>query len=310
MNKRYLLGLLTLFIVGTAINSYWMLHNSAASITPPDSSEAEVSERSDEQVEQSIQINEDIYDDLYTYVSNPQMISQAAIFEQELSFVAEVRGEAMEIESPDDSFVGEWYVTAYLLRDKDTPIYLNISSLEKEDWPQDGDVLKITGKPVGYLYAAYENKRMDVLDMKAVSLEEKRSSTQAAAKETIETDDYKITITDTAVLYDSFDDQTLIIYYTFKNKKSTIAASPIRTHFFFTQGENQLAHTILADSNDQLDSLALKNDLLEPNTELLYYAALKLAEEETPVKMTVYDDEYNVLSMLELAVTEAKQQNE
>ncbi|MGL4695642.1 DUF5067 domain-containing protein [Enterococcus larvae] len=310
MNKRYLLGLLTLFIVGTAINSYWMLHNSAASITPSDSSEAEVLEGSDEQVEQSIQINEDIYDDLYTYVSNPQMISQAVIFEQELSFVAEVRGEAMEIESPDDSFVGEWYVTVYLLRDQDTPIYLNISSLEKEDWPQDGDVLKITGKPVGYLYAAYENKRMDVLDMKAVSLEEKRSSTQAAAKETIETDDYKITITDTAVLYDSFDDQTLIIYYTFKNKKSTIAASPIRTHFFFTQGENRLAHTILADSNDQLDSLALKNDLLEPNTELLYYAALKLVEEETPVEMTVYDDEYNVLSMLELAVTEAKQQNE
>ncbi|WP_170924844.1 hypothetical protein [Candidatus Enterococcus clewellii] len=52
--------------------------------------------------------------------------------------------------------------------------------------------------------------------------------------------------------------------------------------------------------------MALKDEALEPDTELLYYAALHLIEEKMPVNITVYDDEYNLLSRQELSLSEAE----
>ncbi|WP_321385173.1 DUF5067 domain-containing protein [uncultured Enterococcus sp.] len=306
MNKKYLLGLIALFIVITTINKYDLFRNQSETLDVSEVSTTESSEIGDELIDIASQSKEELYSILHTYASNPQLITQATIFEQPITFVAEMRGESMEIESTDTTLAGKSYVAVYLLREQSTPIYLNISMIERKSWPQDGDLLRITGVPTGYLYAVHENQRINILDIEAVSIEQQTSTTNVTAEKIIETNEYKITIADTEILYDAFDNQTMIIYYTFKNKKASIAASPIKTYFFFSQGGEQLTHTVLADHNEALDPSALSIELLEPGTELLYYSALKLIKLDMPVEMRVYDDEYTLLNKQSLKLSEAK----
>lgn len=309
MNKKYLLGLIALFIVIITINKYDLFRNQSETPDAPDVSEVSTTESleiGDELIDVASQSKEELYSILHMYASNPQLITQATIFEQQITFVAKVSGESMEIESPDTTLAGKSYVAVYLLRNQSLPIYLNISMIEREHWPQDGDLLRITGIPTGYLYAVHENQRINILDIEAMSIEQQTSTTNVTAEKMIETNEYKITIADTEILYDAFDNQTMIIYYTFKNKKASIAASPIKTYFFFSQGGEQLTHTVLADHNEALDPSALSIELLEPGTELLYYSALKLIKQDMPVEMRVYDDEYTLLNKQSLKLSEAK----
>lgn len=308
MSKKYLLGLVFIFILGMIVNSCFLFRQSdLRDITTNDSVAKSTQTILDsDQKESEFQMNNELYSNLYTYVNNPQLITQSGMFEQEISFVAQMKGSPMKIDSPEETLDGEWYISVYLLRNQKKPLYVNVSLIEKEAWPKDGDVLSISGKPVGYLYAIHENERINVLDIDGTDIKKRTHTIPPITEGTIETMDYKITITDMVVVPDSFDNKALIIYYTFKNKKNSTAISPIRTYFFFTQGKEQLSHTILADQSDKLDPMALKDEALEPDTELLYYAALHLIEEKMPVNITVYDDEYNLLSRQELSLPEAE----
>ncbi|MGC6767268.1 DUF5067 domain-containing protein [Enterococcus sp. LJL128] len=245
---------------------------------------------------------EAIYENLANYAGMPKMIAYSEIIDETITFVAQMRGEPEEIISSDETLNGQWYIPVYLMRNRDTPIYLNISNIQKEKWPKNGDILQITGKPVGYLFTVHNNERVDVLDIEVSELKVHLTDSEKAADgKIIETDTYKITLIDTAVINDSFERLTLILYYNFKNKKEVNAVPPIRTYFFFKQ-EEELTANFLAREHESLNPSALNYEVLEPNVELLYYTAVLLSNQNEPVELTVYDDEYNLLSRVVLPV--------
>ncbi|WP_086350116.1 hypothetical protein [Candidatus Enterococcus clewellii] len=244
MSKKYLLGLVFIFILGMIVNSCFLFRQSdLRDITTNDSVAKSTQTILDsDQKESEFQMNNELYSNLYTYVNNPQLITQSGMFEQEISFVAQMKGSPMKIDSPEETLDGEWYISVYLLRNQKKPLYLNVSLIEKEAWPKDGDILSISGKPVGYLYAIHENERINVLDIDGTDIKKRTHTIPPITEGTIETMDYRITITDRVVVPDSFDNKTLIIYYTFKNKKNSTAISPIRTFFSLPKGKSS-CHT-------------------------------------------------------------------
>lgn len=254
----------------------------------------------------SVKEKEELYNELSRNANLPKLVEHSTQFEQDISFVAKMEGDPKQVESKDDTLDGQWYGSIFLMRNRNTPIYLNLSSIKKENWPKSGDILRIKGTPIGYLYTSYKNERVDMLDIKAKKLEIISYDNKDVTKsDTIETDQYKVEITETDILRDVFDEPTLVIYYNFKNKKDITSIPPLRTYFFFRQNGEYLKSTILGEL-DKLNPKALNKDTLEPNGEMLYYEIFKLPNEEIPVNLEVYDDEYHLLNTLEIAVTAKK----
>lgn len=254
----------------------------------------------------SVKKKEELYSELSRNANSPKLVEYSTQFNQDINFIARMEGEPQKIESKDDTLNGQWYASIFLMQNRNTPIYLNLSDIKKEVWPKNGDILRIIGMPIGYLYTSYKNERVDLLDIKAKELKilplENKSVPQC---DTIETEQYKVEITETDILPDAFKDPCLIIYYNFKNKKESTSIPPLRTYFFLSQNDENLKTTILGNL-DRLNPKALNRDSLEPNGEMLYYEAYKLVDEETPVRLEGYDDEYNLLNTLEIAVQSKK----
>ncbi|MGX7148508.1 DUF5067 domain-containing protein [Enterococcus ureasiticus] len=249
---------------------------------------------------------EERYNELSRNANSPKIIEHSKQFNQDISFVAKVEGEPKQIESKDETLNGQWYISIFLMRNRATPIYLNLSDIKKETWPKNGDILRITGTTIGYLYTSYKNERVDLLDIKAKKIKTLTpKNTDVPKSSTIETDQYRVEITETDTLLDAFGESSLVIYYNFKNKKESASIPPLRTYFFFSQKNEYLKNTILGDL-DRLNPKALNRDPLEPDGEMLYYETFKLLNEETPIHLAVYDDEYNLLNTLEIAVPAKK----
>lgn len=244
---------------------------------------------------------EELYGELSSNANSPKMLKYSDQFNQKITFVAQVDGEPLQVKSKDDTLDGEWYVSVFLMRNRNTPMYLNLSSIKKESWPKNGDILRIDGIPIGYLYTSYNNERLDLLDIKANAIERlDLKKADVPSTKIMETEQYKVEIIGSDILSDTFDDPSLVVYYTFKNKKDYTATSPIRTYFFFSQKEKQLEVTILDDDNKKLNSKALHRDTLESGEEMLYYEVFKLLDAESTVDLNVYDDEYNLLNTIKI----------
>ncbi|MGX7245708.1 DUF5067 domain-containing protein [Enterococcus quebecensis] len=272
----------------------------------PETSHTEKKVNSDSAM-RSLKEKEKLYDDLASNANSPKMLKYSDQFKQKISFVAQVEGEPKQVKSKDDSLNGEWYVSVLLMRNKNTPIYLNLSDIKKKNWPKNDDILRIEGTPIGYLYTSYNNERLDLLDMKASALEVVNVKNESVSSDkVIETNQYKVEITAIDLLQDAFEDPSLVVYYNFKNKKGYRSVSPLKNYFYFSQKKKRLETTILNVNNNQLDSKAINRDTLEPGEEMLYYEAFKLLDLEEKVYLDVFDDEYNLLNTLELSVPGAK----
>ncbi|WP_375179158.1 DUF5067 domain-containing protein [Enterococcus rotai] len=295
MKNRYLVGLfllMGLFLLGAC-----------SMITDEKGSVSETSNTKKNGAADKVKKNDKLYGELARNVASPEMLKHSEQFNQTIHFVAQVEGEPQQIESKDDTLNGEWYISVFLMRNRNTPMYLNLSAIKKENWPKNGDILRIKGTPIGYLYTSFNNERLNLLDVEAKTIETiEFQDEDVPANKIIETEQYKIELTNTDILSDTFEEPCLLIYYNFKNKGEFRAISPLKTYFTFSQKNEVLATTILSSDNEQLDSKALNRGALEAGEEMLYYEAFKLVDTTTPVNLSVYDDEYNRLNYVEISV--------
>jgi hypothetical protein len=295
VRKKWLLALLLLFgitsVAGCSTINRYIKKNDKATITST-----------------SLMNQEKLYSELSRNANYPKMLKHSEHFNKEQTFIIKISESPSQLESKDETLNGEWYVPAFLMRNQDVPIYLNLSSIKQELWPKTDEIVKITGTPIGYLYTSYNNERLDLLDVKVKRIERvKGINKKVSAEKIIETDQYRVEFTGTDTLLDTFGDPSLIVYYNFKNKKEFASISPLKTFFNFSQNEEVLERTILDGDNKILDSKALQNDVLEPDEEMLYYVALKLKDTSRPVVVRVYNDEYRLLNELELLVSKIRE---
>lgn len=250
---------------------------------------------------------EQLYGELSSLVSFPKQIKMSDFFNKKISFVVKAQGEPYQIESKDKTLNGVWYIPVFMMRNPKKPIYLDISTIKKEQWPKDGEVLKVDGVPIGYLYTSYQNERLDLLDIKAQKIKKVvDSEKEVAAKQIVETQTYRIEFNGVDSLLDSFNEASMIVYYNFKNKKQHAAISPLKTYFQFSQNNEVLEPTFISLDNELLDPKAINRDSLESGEEMLYYEVYKLKNEEIPVIVRTFDDEYTLLNELEMPIKKMK----
>ena len=273
-----------------------------------ESSEKKTKETSESTVDLQEEAKEKtlFYSRFSALVGSADGVGNSDFLNKELNFVAQIGGDPEQSENGDESLKDQWYVPVYLLRNPRNPIFLNVTNIPKEEWPKSGDVVRIKGKLVGYLYSTYENEKINMLDIDAKAIEKVTiDEASIPATTTIDTELYKITITSTALLYDDFDDPNLVVYYNFDNKQETSERPPVDTYFFFMQGETRLDHSIFIDAEEGLDPKAIHNQYIEPGFELLFYEAFPLETLDMPVSLTVYDDEYTPLTRVEIPIPSA-----
>ncbi|MGG5343981.1 DUF5067 domain-containing protein [Enterococcus sp. AZ192] len=250
---------------------------------------------------------EQLYGELSSLVSFPKQIKMSDFFNKKISFVVKAQGEPYQIESKDKTLNGVWYIPVFMMRNPKKPIYLDVSTIKKEQWPKDGEILKVDGVPIGYLYTSYQNERLDLLDIKAQKIKKVvDSEKEVATKQIIETQTYRIEFNGVDSLLDSFNEASMIVYYHFKNKKQHAAISPLKTYFQFSQNNEVLEPTFILLDNELLDPKAINRDSLESGEEMLYYEVYKLKNEEIPVIVRTFDDEYTLLNELEMPIKKMK----
>ncbi|GGC83426.1 DUF5067 domain-containing protein [Enterococcus wangshanyuanii] len=254
-------------------------------------------------MQNSSTVQEQLYGELSNLVSFPKQIKRSDLFNQKISFVVRAQGEPYQMNSKDTTLNGVWYIPVFLMRNQKIPIYLDLSNIKKEQWPKDGEILKVDGLPIGYLYTSYKNERLDLLDIQAQTIQKVvHSKKKVTTKQIIETQMYKIEFTGTDHFLDSFNEANMIVYYNFKNKKQHAAISPLKTYFQFSQNDEVLEPTFIPWDNELLDPKAINRDSLESGEEMLYYEVYKLKNEETPLIVRTFDDEYALLNELEMSI--------
>lgn len=294
MKRRHLFGLFLL--IGLAFLSACSIANNETKSIPND-------EKANSNVNSYDLDN--LYRELAGNVMSPKMLKHSDQFERQISFVAKAKGEARQVESKDETLNGEWYISVFLMRNQQTSIYLNLSAIKKEDWPKQDDIIRIKGSPIGYLYTSFNNERLDLLDVEAKSIEVlSLKNTDIPDSKVVETMHYKIEFTNTDIITDVYKEPSLVVYYNFKNKRKYMAVSPLKTYVVFKQNNEVLQTTILDSNNEKLDSKALNRDTLEAGEEMPYYEAFKLIDTDNPVRLYVYDDEYNLLNCTEIAIVD------
>lgn len=291
MKKKWLIGLMLTLSVAT--------FSGCSTGKPQEEGSTKTSEKTSEV---SRSEKEQLYIDLSYYGKNPDIMNSTSL-NGTLDFVARVGGEVEKLTF--DEKPGEQpYVPVLLARDLDTPLYLNLSKLKEENYPAVGDVIEIKGEVLGYIYSTYENERINVLDIEAKEIKTLAMETEnIPASDTIETENYKVVIKETELLYDSFENPKLVVYYTYKNKTELSSLPPVSTFFDFIQKDVWLETSIMSSMIEGIDGNALSSDSTEPGDEMLYFIIVSLENIDDPVSLEVYTDEYQCINTLEIPIS-------
>lgn len=239
---------------------------------------------------------EEIYSELDYLIGNPKSTGSSEL-DGQFTFIAYLIDDAEPITfSEHDEGM---YHAACISRRYEDYFFLEVGDIETTF--SAGDIVKITGELNGTIYWTEDNAQVDVLDIKASSMESyEPPDITANHSSTIAVDGNGIEFLGAHWTRDSFND-VIVVYFTFTNNGS-IDAAPSFSDFYIEYNDEDLSKSMF--SLDDVDPSALNampvglTDKTYAGKTQLYYIPLKVTERMddpgTAVYFTLYDDEFRM----------------
>lgn len=246
---------------------------------------------------------EEMYSKLDSLISNP---SGSTDLSGSFTFVAAILSEPEEMTFDDDDTV-YLYQEACIMRNDDT-FFLEVSDVDYV--PEVDEIVTVTGEVLGTVYWTQDNKRVEVLDVKASkieSMEEKEVEVNEGPTVTVETAYTKGTFEFLGAHYasDSFGD-VVVIYFDFTNDSSSEAA-PMLGKFYIYHGDDKMSSTNFSISEVDPGALPANGVGIAEKTPVgkkqRYYMAFKAGSDlEAPIFIEMYDDEFDMTDQVVMDV--------
>jgi len=213
----------------------------------------------------------------------------------EFTFVAMIYSEGEEVTFKDEDYTG-YYYTAGISRNWNDDFLLDTVGIDIE--LEVGDIVKVTGRTDGTIYWTEDNKRIDMLAIKASAVEIYEPEEIEEVVEPVATlkNGNAIEFVGAHMTEDSFG-EAIVVYFKFINNSDQEAA-PSLSDFYIEYNGEKASSTIF--SLDEVDASALSmGPGITPKTyagkSQLYYIAYSgdaSAAEDEPIYFSLYDDEF------------------
>jgi len=250
----------------------------------------------------------DVYEELASLAANPDSKSDLS---GSFSFVAEVASEPFEMDLDDEMYT---YQEVYICRQYDEPILVDVAAIENP--PKAGTYATITATWTGSIYWTEDNKRVEVLDLKAskmvpftVSEEEPSYDSNIHLEKYSYNGDFEFV--GAHYSKNSFND-VVVVYFNFKNNApdsnvKMSGASTLLSTLDIYHGD-AYAKTSTAFKPEELDPSALDaSDIMAytPSGKTqLYYMVYKAEEDagEDIMYFARFDDEFAFKNLVEIPI--------
>ena len=227
-----------------------------------------------------------------------------------VKFVAEIASEPFELTIEEEKHM---YQEVYICRAYDDPIFVNVNSIETP--PAAGTYATITGRLDGSIYWTENNKREEVLDIRATAMEAftvSESEPSTANKLSMKDGTYAGDIEFVGAHYskNTFG-SVIVVYYNFTNTAAETNVKFNGSSYMLGQFDVYHGDMFTESSNafapDELDSAALKAGDIQSYTPSgktqLYYTAYKVVEDtEDVLAFALFDDEFTFTNLIELPI--------
>lgn len=249
--------------------------------------------------------DEKLYSELDSLIGYPDKSSTS--LPDRFTFIAMILGEPSTIEF-DDGEEGLYCYACISRNDLDEYFLMEVSDIAETY--EYGDIVKVDGEYIGSIYWVEDNDQVDVLEIKAHSMEaytpeELETSTDWAYM----TGGNKIEFVNAHYTEDTFGD-VVVVYFEFTNNGSTDTA-PSLGDFYIEYNGAEVSRTIFSldevyESALEYEGYGLTTDTYAGKTSL-YYAAFSVDEKgegEQGIYFDVYDDEFRLTHSVGLYVYE------
>ena len=245
-----------------------------------------------------------LYNDLDAQISTPGSSYIPSSLEGSFTFCAMITSDSHEM-TFDDGTNGVYHETI-ISRNRENYFFLEVGTAGGEFEP--GDIVKVTAELNGLVYWTEDNAKVDILDVKASSVEvytpeEVERNTSGVI--TLE-DGNKIQFISAHKAEGSFD-EAIVAYFSFTNNNSD-DTMPNLSCFYVEYGQEELSNMALSLSD--VDPRALEAGEASLNTTdagktQLYYMSYTIprgAFYDEPIYFLIYDDEFRMTDAVALHV--------
>jgi len=250
---------------------------------------------------------EELYSELDRFISNPKSITMEDL-PGTFTFTAKILSEPQELTVEGEDRV---YQSAWICRNLNSYLLLDVTDLT--EYPNEDDIVSVTGTQSGYVYWTEDNKQVDVLDIGVKEIKpyeptEVEVNTKPEVAVESQQGSGKITFKGAHFTKDSFD-RALVLYFDFTNNGSReIAPSMDKLYITLGDEEESLKKTIF--SLNEVDGSALFAgkagiaDKTQPGKTIYYYSAYKAKESPDAKELYIrkYDDNFNMTDEIKINV--------
>lgn len=222
-----------------------------------------------------------------------------------VEFAAMIYSEPFVMESDDEDINGDKYVVAYISRDFQNYILLNVE--DAKDVPGLYETTVVHGKVDGYIYSTSDSGKEEALNIKVSEFTKLKSEDVKVEEGSSYTmnDGTKVTFTRAQVTTDTFGETVAVIYYEIEMGDSVVGSSYLQELELY-QGDNFLDSSIFS-VNAETDPNAMQasySGLKEGEKALVYCVYSGLTDATTPITVEAYDDNFNMVYFYELPLSE------
>ena len=245
------------------------------------------------------------YADFALAVSSPSGSTAAKYEGKSIEFAVMISSEPFVMESEGEDIDGDQYVWAAISRDFQNHILLNVQDVK--DVPGIYETVIVRGKVDGYLYSTDEGGKEEALNINVSEfkkIETEDVKVEEGATYTM-SDGTKVTFTRAQITSDAFGDTVAVIYYDIKMGDSIVGSSFLQELELY-QGDVML-NTSIFPTNAEIDPSAMEasyNGLKEGEKAFIYSMYGGLVDSTTPISITAYDDEFNLVYHHKLSLEE------
>lgn len=230
-----------------------------------------------------------------------------------ITFKALVINDPFKMQSEEKDINGKDFVGIAIARNLDEPFFLEVADLK--DKPKKGDYIEITGDIKGSIYSTIDNDEEERLYVKAKSFKTFKPKEKISQKKEFRSENGSLYIPEkvrTTSFTDPFGETKdyLIYYFTVDNRKGdqitwVSDAGPLVEIF---QGNTQLEEESSAYKDKIINDSSV---LYDPSTvdkgKKITGINLFVKQNDDPLNIRIYDDEFNLIYYKELPLTQATQ---